>query len=368
MAAQLRELGRHLVQPLGHLGVGLEERLRAHEEVEPAHPLAQLRRAVEEHALTAGRALAELILAGPEQAVTANLVDQRVGVDGAGRGHKPHLQLAGAAALAHDQVAHQPALLPPVPRAQSLSARPCQHLLAHPVRALGGEQAVIHRHDLVPAPGGMEATHELAAGPGAERVLELVAVAPLLDGGDDRLELEPLEPADPLQRLAHEPGLDLELTLVREHLPGGARVVGERRDAVGRRLDDLDRPRLGVRALGLADHRPHAVARHRSGHEHDVALVAGDAVAAVGERVDRQLEHVAARGADLGGGSGHPSQDDSPPAAPRLPGRGQPSLRSIALSTVLRLALRRSWSRTWRSSATLSPSSRSATWAAVRSS
>ena len=36
---------------------------------------------------------------------------------------------------------------------------------------------------------------------GAERVLELVAVAPLLDRRDDRLELEALEPADARQRV-----------------------------------------------------------------------------------------------------------------------------------------------------------------------
>ena len=45
-------------------------------------------------------------------------------------------------------------------------------------------------------PGRVEAAHQLAVLAGAERVLELVAVAPLLDGGDDRLELEALEVAD----------------------------------------------------------------------------------------------------------------------------------------------------------------------------
>ena len=253
------------------------------------------------------RGLAELVLAGPEQAVAAHRVDQRVGVDAAGRGHEPHLQLAGAAALADHEVAQQAALLAPVPGAQALRARPREHLLAQRVRALGGEQAVVHRHDLVPAAGRVEAAHELAGLAGPERVLELVAVAPLLDGGHDRLELEVLELADPRQRLADLLGLDLELALVRQHLPRRARVVGARRDPVGRRLEHLDRARLGVRALGLPDHRPHAVAGHGAGHEHDVAVAARDAVAAVGERVDRQLQLVAARRPGLGGGGGHPS-------------------------------------------------------------
>ena len=75
----------------------------------------------------------------------------------------------------------------------------------------------------------MEAADELAVVAGAERVLELVAVAPLLDGGHDRLELEAVEVADPPQRVVDLLGLDLELALVGQHLPRRARVVGDRR-------------------------------------------------------------------------------------------------------------------------------------------
>ena len=112
-------------------------------------------------------------------------------------------------------------------------------------------------------------------------------------------------------------------------------MVGARRDPVRRRLDDLDRARLGVRALGLADDRADAVAGHGAGDEHDVAVVARDAVAAVGERVDRQLELVAARRAGL---------RRVVDTRSRMTAYG--SLRSIAASTDLRFALRRSWSRT----------------------
>ena len=42
--------------------------------------------------------------------------------------------------------------------------------------------------------------------------------------------------------------------------------------AVGRGREDLDRARLGVGALGLADHGAHAVAGQRAGDEDDVAV------------------------------------------------------------------------------------------------
>ena len=72
VAAQLRELGGDLVQPLGHLGVGLEERLRADQEVEAARAAraaAACRRAA--------RSRRPAVLSpscswlGPEQAVAA---------------------------------------------------------------------------------------------------------------------------------------------------------------------------------------------------------------------------------------------------------------------------------------------------------
>ena len=67
-------------------------------------------------------------------------------------------------------------------------------------------------------------------------------------------------------------------------------MVGQRLDPIRARLEDLDRPRLGVGALGLADPRPDAVAGDAAGDEHHVAVQARDAGAAEGERVDGQLE------------------------------------------------------------------------------
>ena len=53
---------------------------------------------------------------------------------------------------------------------------------------------------------------------------------------------------------------------------------------------DLDRRRLGVAALRLRDPRADAVAGQRAGDEHDVAVGAGDPAAALGQRVDLELE------------------------------------------------------------------------------
>ena len=176
-------------------------------------------------------------------------------------------------------------------------------LLARDVGALGGEQAVGQREDLVEAAGSVEAAHQLAVLAFAEGVLELVAVAPLLERRDHRRELVALEPADAGQRVVDLLLLDRELALVGEHLPGRAGVVGERLDALGGRLEDLDGAGLGVGALGLADDGADAVAGHGAGDEDDVAvLTAGDAVAAVGEAVDGELELGAAVGAVRAGG------------------------------------------------------------------
>jgi hypothetical protein len=130
----------------------------------------------------------------------------------------------------------------------------------------------------------------------AEGVLELVAIAPGLYGRHDLLELEALQPPDPTKRLIDLLALDLELVLIGEHLPGNSGMVGHGLDALGSRHEHLERARVGVAALALVHDGPHTVAGYRTGDEHDVAALAqaGDPLPAVGERVDLQLEHVAA--------------------------------------------------------------------------
>ena len=143
----------------------------------------------------------------------------------------------------------------------------------------------------------MEAEHEPTVVVRSERVLDLVAVAPLLDRGLDRLDRRVLEAADAREGVPHLGLLLAQLCLVPQHLPRRARMRRARLDPVGAGLQHLERPRLAVVALGLGDERTHAVAGHRALHEQDVAVGPGHPRTAVRERVDSQLELRAAVGA-----------------------------------------------------------------------
>ena len=125
-----------------------------------------------------------------------------VGVERPGRGDEPHLDLAGAPPLAHDEVAQEALVRAAVLGGQALGAAPVEHLLAH-ARSPRSEASRQSSTGSMRSqrPGRVEAAHQLAVAVGAERVLELVAVAPLLDGRHDRLEREAVEPADPPQRV-----------------------------------------------------------------------------------------------------------------------------------------------------------------------
>src|SRR5205814_8427974 len=122
--------------------------------------------------------------------------------------------LTARAALANDQVGEEAVAAAPVERVESLRATPADDPLAGGVGGRGGEQAVRHRDDLVPATRGVKAAGQPAARVLAEGVLELVAIPPLLLGGQDRFELEALEPADPPQGIGDLRLLDLQLVLV----------------------------------------------------------------------------------------------------------------------------------------------------------
>jgi hypothetical protein len=148
-----------------------------------------------------------------------------------------------------------------------LLAAPLDDPLTDGVGGLGGQRAVVDLDDLLPASRGVKTADEPAGGIGSERILELVAIPPLLGGRDDRLERVRVEMTDTRQRLLHLGLLDLELARIGDHLPGCARMVGPRGDPVGARLEDLDRTGLGVSSLALAHHRAHAVAGHRAGDE-----------------------------------------------------------------------------------------------------
>ena len=139
-----------------------------------------------------------------------------------------------------------------------------------------------------------------------ERVLELVAVAVLRRRGHDRLERRLGDPAEPHERVAHLRCLRLELALVGVVLEAaaaaGAEVRARRHDPVGAGREDLERGRLGEAALHLGDAGAHRVAGQAAADEDDEAVQARDAVAAVGERVDVELELLTV--ADRGGHDG----------------------------------------------------------------
>ena len=82
-------------------------------------------------------------------------------------------------------------------------------------------------------------------------------------------------------------------------------MIGDRVDPVRPALEHLDRAGLAVVALALGDDGAYEVAGHGAAHEQHVAAIAqlepGDAVAAEGERVDAQLQLVAALGLANGG-------------------------------------------------------------------
>ena len=132
-AGQARVLGGDRVEPLGHLGVGLEEGAVRHLQPQAAELLAQ-----------------PLLAERPGRPVGAARValDHRVEVDrGLGelgrRGDEPGLDLAGAAPLADDEVAQDARAVAPVVGRDRLAPGPVAHLVAGRVARLGGEHAVL---------------------------------------------------------------------------------------------------------------------------------------------------------------------------------------------------------------------------------
>ena len=102
------------------------------------------------------------------------------------------------------------------------------------------------------------------------------------------------EAGEPLERVGDPLCLGRELRVVGEVLEAAAaagRVVRAGRvDALRPRPEDLDGERLRVAALHLRHPRPDRVAGEAAADEDDESVQPRDAVPAVGERVDRQLE------------------------------------------------------------------------------
>ena len=130
-----------------------------------------------------------------------------------------------------------------------------------------------------------------------ERVLHLVAVAPGVGHAQDRLDDHVVEAADVGQGLGHLALLELELGGVVEGLPLAAAhvggVVAAKRRAARGGGEELEQARLGVAGPAPRDRQADEVAGQGAAHEHDEAVDAADALAAVGEGIDGEVERVA---------------------------------------------------------------------------
>src|SRR6202034_4211613 len=184
------------------------------------------------------------------------------------------------------------------PRMQSLLATPTQRRFPCAVAALGGQQAIVDRLNHVPARRGVETAHQPAVRSLAKRVLQLVAVTPLLERRHDLLKLEAIQLADPPQRVIDLLVLDLQLALVEQHLPRHPGMRRGRRYPLRAWPQDLHDASMRVAALALDHLRAHAIPGNGARDEHDVATVAKPptALAAVRERLDLQLDLLAALG------------------------------------------------------------------------
>ena len=213
------------------------------------------------------------------------------------RGHELHQRLARVPPLPHDEVPQIAGVRLLVERRQAFLLGPVAHSLSNRVPEVGREPAAVDLEHLVPPPCAMEPERRTARRR-RERVLELVPVVELLLGREDRLERRLGDPADSPQRVTDLRLLRGDLGLVAEILEAAAAapfvVVLARRVRALRAGDEhLRRGRLGEPALHLGHLGANGVAGQPPANENDEAVQPGNAVAAVGEGVDLELELVA---------------------------------------------------------------------------
>ncbi|MEH3054952.1 MAG: hypothetical protein PGN13_13280 [Patulibacter minatonensis] len=167
----------------------LEERLGGDPVGDAVELLLEALVAGEHDGLAAGGRLGLRVGAREQEPLAVDGVDQRVEVERLLRAlgdDEPHLQLAGALALADHEVAQVARTGLAIERGDAVLARPRDHLPARGVHALGGEDEVVDVDDAPPLAGRVEAAGDaglrrVVRVVGRERELDLVAVAPLLD-------------------------------------------------------------------------------------------------------------------------------------------------------------------------------------------
>ena len=210
-----------------------------------------------------------------------------------GGGDELHESLPRVPAFAHDEVPEVARLVGLVVRDEPLPARPLANRVPNRVPELRRQPAALDLEHLVPSPRLVEPERrpvlELR-----ERVLELVPVMKDVLGTGDRLHRRRRDAADPPQRILDLPVLGRDLCFVPKILeptaPTGRVVRARRLDTLRPRLEHLRHERLRVAALDLRHAGPHRVTRQATPDEHDEPVQPRDPVAAVGERVDRELE------------------------------------------------------------------------------
>jgi hypothetical protein len=163
--------------------------------------------------------------------------------------------------------------------------------------------AVGHVDDIAPRAAAVHAQDRPAVCL-PERVLHLVAVAPGVGHAEDGPDVHLVEAADVGERLDHLTVLELELGGVVEGLPLAAAGVGwmvaAKRHPARRGGEELGEARFGVAGPAARHFDAGDVAGQRAPHEHDEAVDAADALAAVGEGVDGKLDGVAGLGRHAG--------------------------------------------------------------------
>ncbi len=262
------------VSPPAVVSARLRERVHSTPDEALAQLLAQRLRERARLELAVGRDDADLQLPGAPAFAHDEVAQQRASVGPRRRPLHPPGALAtcgvlgGCGGCADRRVSPDGPAAPAIPGGETLRATPAQRHLAREIAPLGGQQAVLDRHHRVAA-GGAWKPHTSAVpsdpeeGICAEGVLELVAIAPRLERGHDLLQLEAVQPADPPQRVVDLRTLDSKLALVGEHLPRHARMLGARRRSA--RGSARGSPRRGrARSCACACTRPRARGRLES--------------------------------------------------------------------------------------------------------
>src|SRR6266516_352252 len=290
-------LAGELVQALSHRRVRLQERVRPHAETQAAQLLLDRILAPEQRRRQV-RDLRGRLVDGPVDRAhlgkAAQHLDELLALESLARcGDELDERLARVPALPEDEVTQIALVCLLVVRGEPLLASPVADGVPDRVAEVGRQPATLDLQHLVPTPGPVEAERRAGRRLG-ERVLELVSVVKDRLGRNDRLERRLCEPADAAQCVGYLGLLRGDLSVVGEILEPAAtasRVVRTRRvDALRPRLEHLHGERLRVAALDLRDRRANRVAGQTAAHEDDEAVQPRNAVPAVGERVDVELE------------------------------------------------------------------------------